>query len=439
MYEAYRDALLNVDSYGAIFMYATHKDLTTAPRHIVRMTEPVDPRVLLAAVRTALDRYPQFGLGLVRGEKQYRYRIINKPPVVLEMDDISPYYIGSEDTNGYLFLCGYKGSTIYLEYQHCISDGRGFDQFIRTILYYYLRGMGHDVEPGRIRTNETRFTPEDCEDGYLRLRGMPQSDADHHPDVPSFHMPEYDSRNDDNELTTELTLSLPQLLAYTKGNGVTPMTFLMTAISMGMYRTYYEGTSRTEPIIAEVPMDLRAYVKTTTTRFFVSLLDLPFFYEYFSMPFLEACQACKAYFDTQKNLPHAVFWALKNANRVAKSHKLDMPIGEKEQMMRQQARDYIRRDSFILTNIGEFKLPPSMEPFVKDYSAILPCAFQPFGILVSSYKDTLKVSISQRDLNYHLVENIRAVLREIGFDTTALPYTFHVTRYDGLRLAKEDS
>ena len=55
MYEAYRDALLNVDSYGAIFMYATHKDLTTAPRHIVRMTEPVDPRVLLAAVRTALD------------------------------------------------------------------------------------------------------------------------------------------------------------------------------------------------------------------------------------------------------------------------------------------------------------------------------------------------------------------------------------------------
>ena len=79
MYEAYRDALLNVDSYGAIFMYATHKDLTTAPRHIVRMTEPVDPRVLLAAVRTALDRYPQFGLGLVRGEKQYRYRIQRLP------------------------------------------------------------------------------------------------------------------------------------------------------------------------------------------------------------------------------------------------------------------------------------------------------------------------------------------------------------------------
>lgn len=429
--------LLRVDSYGCLFMYATHKDLTTTPRHIIRMTEPVDPRVLLAAVRTSLDRYPQFALGLTRGQARYTYHVLDKPPVVLEMDDRSPYYIGSDDTNGYLFLCGYRENTIYLEYQHCTSDGRGFDQFIRTILYYYLKGMGHRIEnDGSIRTLDTPFTLEDCEDGYLRLRGMPQSDADHHPDVPSFHIPELDSENDDDELTTELTLSLPAVLQYTKKNGVTPMTFLMTALSMGMYRTYYEGTDRKEPIIAEVPMDLRAYVKTSTTRFFVSLLDLPFFYEYFSLPFLDACRACKAYFDTQKSLPHAVYWALKNANRVFAAHKNDMPVAEKEQMMRQQARDYIRRDTFILTNIGAFKLPPSMEPLVTDYAAILPCAYQPFGVLVSSYQDTLKVSLSQRDFNYKLVENVRDVLREIGFETTALPYTFHVTRYDGQRLAK---
>lgn len=431
------NTLLQTDSYGCIFMYATHKDLTTAPRHLIRMSEPVDPRVLLLAVRTALDRYPQFALGLKRGNTQYSYCLLKKPPVVLPMDDISPYYIGSDDTNGYLFLCGYKENTIYLEYQHCTSDGRGFDQFIRTILFYYLRGMGYDVKnDGTIRTLDTPFVMQDCEDGYLRLRGMPQSDAAHHDDVPCFHMPEYDSAKDDNELTTELTLSLPNVLHYTKQNGVTPLTFLMTAISMGMYRTYYEGTDRKEPIIAEVPMDLRAYVKTSTTRFFVSLLDLPFFGEYFQLSFPEACQACKAYFDTQRSLPHAVYWALKNARRVSKAHKSDLPIDEKEQMMRQQARDYIRRDSFILTNIGAFKVPDCMAQYITDYAAILPCAFQPFGILVSSYRDTLKVSISQRDFNYHLVENIRTVLREIGFDTTALPYTFHVTRYDGQHLIK---
>ena len=276
MNEAYRDALLNVDSYGAIFMYATHKDLTTAPRHIIRMTEPVDPRVLLAAVRTALEPLPA-----VCARTGARRKAVQLP--------FSDQAARCPQDGRYFALLYWFGRyqrlsvPVRLQGQNYLSGiptlhvGRTrFDEFIRTILYYYLRDMGHDVQPGRIRTNETQFTPQDCEDGYLRLRGMPQSDADHHPDVPSFHMPEYDSRNDDNELTTELTISLPQLLHYTKSNGVTPMTFLMTAISMGMYRTYYVGTDRTEPIIAEVPMDLRAYVKTTTTRFFVSLLDLRF-------------------------------------------------------------------------------------------------------------------------------------------------------------------
>lgn len=48
------------------------------------------------------------------------------------MIDLSPYYIGSEDTTGYLFLCDYKDDTIYWEYHHCTLDGRGFGQFIRT-------------------------------------------------------------------------------------------------------------------------------------------------------------------------------------------------------------------------------------------------------------------------------------------------------------------
>ncbi|MBS7224651.1 MAG: hypothetical protein KH050_04825 [Clostridiaceae bacterium] len=89
--------LLDVDSYGCLFMYATHQDLTTAPRHIIRMTEPVDPELLREALKIALLRFPQMGLGLVRGRTQYQYRLITEPPVVLPFEDISPYYIGSED------------------------------------------------------------------------------------------------------------------------------------------------------------------------------------------------------------------------------------------------------------------------------------------------------------------------------------------------------
>ena len=38
--------ILQADSYGPTFMYATHRDLATAPRHIIRLTEAVNPDLL---------------------------------------------------------------------------------------------------------------------------------------------------------------------------------------------------------------------------------------------------------------------------------------------------------------------------------------------------------------------------------------------------------
>lgn len=104
--------------------------------------------------------------------------------------------------------------------------------------------------------------------------------------------------------------------------------------------------------------------------------------------------------------------------------------------MREQARNYIRRDSFILTNIGPFRVPVSMEKYIEDYGAILPCAHQPLGVLVSSYRDTLKISLSQRDERPDLMNHLVDVLGELGFPAKTKRYMFHVTRYDGEHLAK---
>ena len=300
--------LLDVDSYGPVFMYATNQDLTTAPRHIIRMTEPVDPELLREALKITLLRFPQMGLGLTRGTTQYRYRLLSEPPVVLPFDDISPYYIGSKDTNGYLFCCGYREKTIYLEYQHCTSDGRGFNEFIKCVLFYYLKLRGYAIEnDGSIRTLETDFRPEENEDGFAKLHQVEQSDENHVPDVPAFHLPEYDGMEDENELTTEITLPFSQLRRYLKQNDITPLTFIMTAVCHAMCRTYYEGTDRKEAIVAEIPTDLRTYLPSPTVRFFVALLDLPFHYEYFSLPFADACRKLNEFFDTQRALPHAAY------------------------------------------------------------------------------------------------------------------------------------
>ena len=105
----FSNKILQADSYGPVFMYATHRELACAPRHIIRMTEPVNPELLQQAAQRALERFPQMRVGLSRDDDAYRYYFNPLPPVVLPFSDVSPYYIGSKDNNGYLFTHGLEG------------------------------------------------------------------------------------------------------------------------------------------------------------------------------------------------------------------------------------------------------------------------------------------------------------------------------------------
>lgn len=432
MKTTYKDPVLNVDTYGTVFMYATHRETTTTPRHIIRMSEPVRPDLLQKALELALERFPQMAVGLTRGETAYSYHHLDKPPVVLPFDNqLTPHWIGSADTNGYLFLCGYNRNSIILEYQHCTCDGHGFDQFIRSVLFEYLTLCGHPVEnDGSIRTRDTEFDPRECEDAFPLLNDVPRSGANHNEDVPAFHIPAQNCGADDNELVTEIVFPFSEMKAFTKKHGGTPLTFIMTALSFAINKTYHAD----KPIIAEVPMDLRQLVPSDTTHFFVSLLDLRFPTEYFDLPFDEACRRCTEYFSTQRAPEHSAWWAKNNGDTVFAMHQSDMPIDEKEQTMRKRATTFIRRHSFVLTNIGSFNIPESMQPYVLDYGAILPCSCQPLAILVSSYKGYLKINLAQRDRSMNLVRNLLDTLASTGVQASTYSYPFHTTMYDGKHL-----
>ena len=77
-------------------------------------------------------------------------------------------------------------------------------------------------------------------------------------------------------------------------------------------------------------------------------------------------------------------------------------------------------------------LPESCRPYVLDYGAILPCAVQPFALLISSYGDKMKLSVAQRDHDMQVVEDLCAGLRQLGIQPETLSYPFVVTRYNGL-------
>ena len=425
------DPLLRTDSYAKIFLYNTHETVACVPRHTIRMRDKVRPDKLREAVEQALLRFPHMMLTAEPTETAFRYRRNVQPAVVLPFDGVSTRYtIGSKDTNGYLFLVGYHDKTIYMEYQHSISDGRGFEEFIRCVLFQYLKNCGFPVEnDGSVRGMDTRWSPEESANGYEQL-----ADREFSPDgiwkkPEAVHAPEVQWGADGSEVVTEVTFPFSQLHDYAKSIGVSPLSVL-APLMMKAFDDKFGGTDK--PVIAEIPVDLRPLLPTLTTRYFICFIDLPYFPENRDLPNDEVFRRTKAFLKDQMQREQLLYRAKAAADRCESLHEADMPLAEKMQAAQKVTTDFVLEDSFLITNVGRFALPESCRPYVLDYGAILPCAVQPFALLISSYGDKMKLSVAQRDHDMQVVEDLCAGLRQLGIQPETLSYPFVVTRYNGL-------
>ena len=250
------------------------------------------------AVEQALLRFPHMMLTAEPTETAFRYRRNVQPAVVLPFDGVSTRYtIGSKDTNGYLFLVGYHDKTIYMEYQHSISDGRGFEEFIRCVLFQYLK-----TAVSRLRMTALCAAwipaglPEESANGYEQL-----ADREFSPDgiwkkAGGCSCPEVQWGADGSEVVTEVTFPFSQLHDYAKSIGVSPLSVL-APLMMKAFDDKFGGTDK--PVIAEIPVDLRPLLPTLTTRYFICFIDLPYFPEYRDLPNDEVFRRTKAFLKDQ--------------------------------------------------------------------------------------------------------------------------------------------
>ncbi|MDR3766943.1 MAG: hypothetical protein Q3Y08_07945 [Butyricicoccus sp.] len=422
--------LLRTDSYGKIFLYCTHTDCACVPRHRIRLSEPVKPDVLLQAVKDSLLRFPFMIVGIEATDTQYVYRLLAQDPVVLPFDGCSMRYtIGSEDTHGYLFLVGCHGNEIFMEYQHSISDGRGFEEFIRCVLFTYLRLCGHPVEnDGTIRALDSIYTFEENEDAYQHLDREYSSEGIYQKPE-ALHADELSDLGDAPEIVTEITFPFQQLREAAHRYHVSPLTILSPLFCRAFYSKFGNGSDK--PVIAQIPVDLRPYVPSVTSRYFICFVDLPYEASYESLPLEQVFQKSKAFLDDQIQPEKLLYRAKAASDACINLHNEDIPLAEKEKRAKEMVHNFVHADSFIITNVGAFKLPPSMHPYVLDYGAVLPSASQPYGLLISSYNGKMKLSVAQHDHDLQVCSRMVRLLDEIGVQANTNSYPFVVTQFSG--------
>ena len=267
-----------------------------------------------------------------------------------------------------------------MEYQHSTSDGRGFEEFIRCVLFNYLKLCGKPVEnDGTVRGLDSVYTIKESEDAYSHLADSYSSEGIYQKPA-ALHAEELTDVGDQPEVITEVTFPFEQLHKAAKSMGASPLSVIAPLFSRAFRQKF--GKDSDAPVISQIPVALRPYVPSATTRYFICFLDLPYEASYDDLPLEEVCRRTKAFLKDQM-LPERLLFRAKRASDVCRElHERDIPLAEKEAEAANLSKNFVLEDSFLITNVGEFRLPESMKPYVLDYGAVLPCASQPCAMLV---------------------------------------------------------
>ena len=132
---------------------------TRFPLYIYRTKEEVNKEALETAVGYAIQCHPLFGCRLAEDENGPFLETNPEKPVIPKLSTDEEYFFGGADSHNYPWVVGYNGKEIIYTGHHGVTDGMGATMFMRTVLYYYLKEIGIDCDPGKAVTLENA-TPE---------------------------------------------------------------------------------------------------------------------------------------------------------------------------------------------------------------------------------------------------------------------------------------
>ena len=144
-------------------------------RMTMKMRDGVDGDLLRQAVESTRQRYPyyQVKLGIRKDAEGKEYFVYedNSEPWVVSEGERPVRLIGAESNNHLLAFC-YWDNCIAIDFFHCLTDGTGAYNILRTLLYEYARRRftPEGMRMANIRVAGDTISPEEWEDPAAQVK-----------------------------------------------------------------------------------------------------------------------------------------------------------------------------------------------------------------------------------------------------------------------------
>ncbi|MBR1477750.1 MAG: hypothetical protein IJ608_07295 [Lachnospiraceae bacterium] len=374
------------------------------------LNEKVDGALLQQALDKTLEEFPHFNVVLRRGF--FWYYLDNTSERAMVTEDRLPacahlYLPGRKNL---LYRVTYFERRINLEMFHVLADGTGGFIFLKKILKNYLctkhgiETVTDDDESSAEEKNTDAFRKfYSKERSAKQLTGMIFNRA--------YQIHQVKDGDMQNHLL-EATISSSEFLSLSHKYGTTAGILTVALYIEAVMRSMSERDKRKYPIVISVPVNLRQYFPSETTRNFFGVINISFHTSEYDGSLESIIAPVKESFERQLSKENI-------RNTMNSYMALEQNIGIK--MIPLFIKDPGIRFFYNLTkkgvtatmsNMGKIKLAPELEPYVEQFSGFMSTGNM--QITVASFKDKMVLGAVSAYTEHSVLINLFRRLSELG-------------------------
>lgn len=377
-----------LDNAATIVPSTVHGSDTRVFRIVCELKEEVDGDILQDALDQTIDEFPHYNVILRKGFFWYYLDSTRLRATVTEDDRpaLEPLYLPGR--RSLMYRVSYFKKRINLEMFHVLADGTGAFTFMRVLVANYLR-IAHDI-PMSLEENELMISAtagEKNNDAFVKfyskersrqqLRKMMKTDA--------YQIEQDKDANLQSRLIEGVTSASGFVALAHRYN--TTAGILTVALYIEAVLGVMSVREQKHPIVISVPVNLRQYFPSETTRNFFGVINVPFRAKEYDGTIESIIDSVRESFEeqlTEENLRDTMNGYSGLSQNIAIKV---IPLFIKDPVVNILSRVAQQGTTATMSNLGRIKMPPEFEPYILQFSAFM--ATPNMQICVSSFGDRM--------------------------------------------------
>lgn len=381
-----------LDNTANLFPVIAGDSLTNTYRISCTLTEEIDQAALQTALDTVTPKIPGFNLRLRHGVFWYYFEENGKKaPKVVKEHTYPCRFIHAARNNSYLFRVSYYKRRINLEVFHVLTDGMGGINFLRELVYQYLRLVHPELSEkhGDSLSPETSLNRDDSFLANYKTKSKSVYKVKKSFLIKGERLP-YDAFG-----IMHGYVKIPELKKVCKEKyGVSINEYL---VALFIYATYLGNAGRItkeKPIRVAVPVNLRPFFDSNTTKNFFAMISAEFVPEDRQYSFADIAKITSESLRSQLNKEHLENIFSYNVSNEQMFAARAVPLPLKNIAIKLVYTKSALANTTTITNIGNISVIDDYKPYIEMFYASL--AFskgQELKGTIASYGDTLSYTI----------------------------------------------